>query len=288
MSAPKLHHYVPQFHLRRFADNDGKLWVWDKQADRVFPTLPGRIAAETHFYRLSQYEAAGHDPHTMERQLSALEAEVAAITDQWLQWLPDMAPLDVVPIPPANRRIVALFLAVQFLRTLDTREILSALVELDRGEAVSPFEARELHTELMWDEDQIELLAKRFRRSIWVFARNTTATPFVTSDNPMAFRTGDNRQWLRARIVSRGTYLVYPMSPQVVLYCHPPHGKFRALRKFANVVLPVVLSDEMVESENSGQVFMASRFLISNRGRFDEVRAFAKTIGTDIYAPKST
>lgn len=287
MTGPKLHHYVPQFHLRRFADADGKLWVWDKQTDGVFQTLPGRIAAETQFYRLTQYEADGHDPLTMEKQLSELEAEVAAITGQWLDWFPEMSSLEVVPIPFANRKIVAQYLAVQLLRTLDTREILSMLVGLDRGEPVSDVEARELHTELMWNQGQIELLAKRFRRSIWIFARNATATPYVTSDNPMAFRTADNRQWLRGGILSHGTYLVYPLSQQVMLYCHPPHGKFRALRKFANAVSPVLLTDEMVDSENSGQVFMASRFLISNRAQFDTERAFAKTIGTDINAPRS-
>jgi Protein of unknown function (DUF4238) len=93
MSAPKLHHYVPQFHLRRFADASGRLWVWDKASDRVFGTMPGGIAAETQFYRLTQYEAEGHDPLTMEKQLSVLEGEVAKITDQWLEWLPNMAPL---------------------------------------------------------------------------------------------------------------------------------------------------------------------------------------------------
>ncbi|WP_276571626.1 hypothetical protein [Bradyrhizobium sp. dw_78] len=44
----------------------------------------------------------------------------------------------------------------------------------------------------------------------------------------------------------------------------------------------------MVESENSGQVFMASRFVLSNRADFDAERAFAPTIGSDIYAPPST
>lgn len=34
--------------------------------------------------------------------------------------------------------------------------------------------------------------------------------PFATSDNSMAFRTGDNRQWLRAGILAAGTDLVYP------------------------------------------------------------------------------
>jgi Protein of unknown function (DUF4238) len=286
MTGPKVHHYVPQFHLRRFADAKGRLWVWDKQTDRMFPAAPGGIAAENQFYRLTQYEVLGHDPLTMEKQLSALECEVAAITGQWLDWIPDMAPLDVVPIPRVNRRILAQFLAVQFLRTRDTREILSALVEYDRGAALSEDEVREHHTELIWNEDQVELIARRLRRSIWIFGRNTSPTPFVSSDNPMAFRTGDNRQWLRAGFLSGSTYLVYPMAPSVVLYCHPPVGRFQALRKFANCISPVDFSDEMVEGDNSGQVFMASRFLISSQPQFEAERAFAATIGTDTYAPR--
>ncbi len=151
MNAPKLHHYVPQFHLRRFADARGRLWVWDKTSDRMFDTMPGRIAAETQFYRLTQYETEGQDPLATEKQLSVIEGEVAKITDQWLEWLPNMAPLDVVPIPRLNRGIVAQFLAIQFLRTLDTREILSALVAHERGVPLTPKEERELHTEFMWN-----------------------------------------------------------------------------------------------------------------------------------------
>jgi hypothetical protein len=283
MSSPKLHHYVPQFHLRRFTDEKGRLWTWDKQVDRVFPTRPGSIAAATQFYRLTQYEIDGHDPLTMERQLSELEGEVALITGEWLKWLEEMAPLEVLPIPRINRRIVALHLAVQFVRTADTREILSALIEADRGTPVGERELREAHTELIWDQHHIEFLAKRFRQSIWIFARNDSATPLITSDNPIAFRTGDNRQWLRAGVLARATYLVYPLSPRVVLYCHPRHGQFRKLAELADCLSPVPLNDEMVESENSGQVFMASRFIFSNHGQFEVERAFAKTIGTDLH-----
>lgn len=284
MNSPKLHHYVPQFHLRRFVDGAGRLWAWDKQTDRVFPTSPGSIAAGTQFYRLTQYEADGHDPLTLEKQLSQLEGEVAGITEQWLEWLEVMAPLDVVTIPRANRRLVALHLAAQFLRTADTREILSALMEADRATPVNEQALREIHTEVIWDERTLELLAKRFRRSIWIFARNESATPLVTSDNPIAFRSGDNRRWLRAGILSHGTYLVYPLAPRIVLYCHPREGKFHSLGKLADCLSPVALSDDMVQSENSGQVFMASRFIFSDRSNFDHEKAFAKTIGTDLYA----
>lgn len=284
MSTAKLHHTVPQFHLRRFTDADGRLWVWDKQDDRVFATTPNRIAAETHFYWLTQYEALGYDPLEMERQLSALEANTAAITAQWLEWLPCMAPLDRIPLPRANRAEVALFLAVQLLRTRDTRDILSALVELDRGVRPCADEERELHTDLIWDQDLVGLLARRFRRSIWIFGRNQTKTPFIISDNPTAFRTADNRQWLRAGILTAGTYLVYPLSPWFILYCYPPIRRFRPLRRFADTVSPVSFTPSMVESDNSGQAFMGTRFLISDRAQFEAERAFAYTMGTDTYA----
>ncbi len=265
MNSPKLHHFVPQFHLRRFADESGRLWAWDKQADRVFQTSPASIAAGTQFYRLTQYESAGHDPLTMEKQLSDLEGQVALITDNWLARLEDAVPLEALPIPTVDRRIIALHLAIQFLRTADTREILAAFMEIRRGKSVSEVELRVLHTELLWDESLIETLAKRFRRSIWIFARNHTATPFITSDNPIAFRTGDNRRWQRSGIFARQTYLVYPLSPSAVLYCHPREGKFKNLAKFNNCISPVPISDEMVQSENTGQVFMASRFIFSKR-----------------------
>lgn len=288
MTDPKLHHYVPQFHLRRFADKKGKLWAWDKQTDRIFRTSPTGIAAEKQFYRLTQYKDDGHDPLTMERQLSEMEGEVSLITDQWLEWLSDMQPLDKVPMPRMNRWIVARFLAVQMLRTLDTRELLSAMVEIDRGAPVDAREQRELHTELMWDERVVDRFAKRFGRSVWIFARNDSATPFVTSDNPVAFRSPDNRQWLRSLVLVPGAYLVFALSPRVVLYCHPRVGPFRKLGSFADCLSPVALDDGMVESENGGQVFMASRFVFSNRADFEAERAFAPTIGTDIYAPATS
>lgn len=287
MTGPKLHHYVPQFHLRRFADAQGRLWAWDKQADRVFRTSPGGIAGETHFYRLTQYEADGHDPLTLEKQLAEMEHEVSMITGQWLDWLPQMDALDRVPMPRINRWIVARFLAVQILRTLDTRELLAVLAEHDGGEPVDEREARELHTELMWDTRTVRALTKRFMRSNWIFARNDTATPYVTSDNPVSFRSPDNRQWLRSIVLVPGAYLVFALSPRAMLYCHPRVGPFRKLAKFNNRVSPVVLDDAMIESENSGQVFMASRFVLSTRSDFDAERAFLPTIGTDTFAPPS-
>ena len=30
VSEPRLHHFVPQFYLRRFCDDSGRLWAWNR------------------------------------------------------------------------------------------------------------------------------------------------------------------------------------------------------------------------------------------------------------------
>lgn len=114
------------------------------------------------------------------------------------------------------------------------------------------------------------------------FALNSTDRPFLTSDNPVAFRTHNNRQWLRLGFIGQ-TYTVYPLSPDVVMYCFDPKGPM-GRSEFDRCLSPVVITEEMVESENSGQVFMANRFVISPTNEFNSAREFAATIGTDTYA----
>ena len=287
MSTPKLHHFVPRFHLRRFADPSGRLWAWDRQRDRVFRTSPGAIAAENQFYRLTQYEEWGHDGATMENQLADLEGEAALITGQWLDWLREMAPLQTVPIPTQNREIVAAHLALQYMRTADTRDILAGLAELAGEGPLTPDECRRFHTEMIWNEEVVTPLVERFEDAIWMFGLNESATPFVTSDNPIAFRSADNRKWLRSGITSLGTYAVYPLAPDIIMYCHPRDAPWAGkLDRWGDCLSPVEFDDEMVQGENSGQVFMATRFVISSRNDFAREREFAATIGTDIHAPR--
>jgi hypothetical protein len=283
MNEPRRHHYVPQFHQRRFADSSGKLWVWDKMTDRVFPSTPGSIALESDFYKLHEFEKLGHDPFTMEKQLSEIEGEMSLITDQWLQWLRNIEPGQKIAIPIPNRNIVSQFMAVQFLRTADTRDILCAIHDADHpDQALSSEDKANLHTHILWNSGVVETIANHIKEAIWIFARNTTATPFMTSDNPVAFRTKDNAMWLKVGFVAEGSYAVYPLAPDIVMFCHE-HRFWKNIEALDGCLSPVSLDDEMVESENSGQVFMAKRFVISPANDFRFAREFVKTIGTDTY-----
>lgn len=276
MTTAKLHHYVPQFYLRRFASNKGRFWVWDKTTDKSFSTTPKAVAAESDFYTLHDFAKMGRDPLTMEKQFSDLEGNVSQITDQWLKWLRELPPNNRIPIPSVNRTIVSRYIALQFFRTADAKDMICVLGKEDSTRELTDEDRTRIHTDFLWNLPLIHRVAKRIEKSIWIFGRNQTGTPFVTSDNPVAFKTGDNRMWLKVGILTKGMYVVFPLAPDIVMYCHDRAAPFKKLAKFDRSLSPVVFSDPMVEHENAGQVFMASRFVISP---INEFRLFRNSSG---------
>lgn len=289
MTTPKLHHYVPRFYLRRFLDIDKRLWVFDKVIQKVFQTTPERIAAETHFYRIPDLIDTEHDPNFLETEFSALESTIAGLTERWLSSAVNLNPIEKVEMTDEERQEMSLFISLQFLRTAEQRDVLAAFAqENSYKEEISKDEKINLHATMLWNGRIVQDIAERIYKSIWLFGRNTTETPFITSDNPVCVKTPDNRMWLKAPgILSPGTYIVFPLSPQIILYCKEPNH-WAALKQFDASMSPVTFSKEMVEHENSGQVFMASRFIISNCNDFNFVQEFLPSIGTDMYAPKNS
>jgi len=269
--------------LSRFTDEHDRFWVWDKIVDRVFLSSPVAVAVESDFYKIHDFVPLGHDPYLMEKQLAGMERQVAAITGQWLEWLRTMKPREKVEIPAINRQIVSRFISLQFLRTADTRDTFIAWHTQEfPDQVIDELDKIRLHTEMIWNMDLVNSIAEYVEKAFWIFARNETGTPFVTSDNPVAFRTNDNRMWLKAGFIDTA-YVVYPLSPDVVMYCHGREHWSR-IERLDRCLSPVELTTEMIESENSGQVFMARRFLLSPINDFVHARDFAATIGTDKYA----
>jgi hypothetical protein len=288
MNEPKLHHYVPQFYLRRFADQSGRLWVWNKIDQRVYPTSSNTIAAERHIYRVPEFIGTKQDPLFLEKQLSNLEGEAATVTQRWIDSLQTMNPSETLTISNKDRSLVAFYMSVQFLRTAEQKEIL-ALLAADIGkykDGISPEELTNLHAYLLCAEGPVDDIAKRICNSVWVFAKNTSGTPLWTSDNPVCFKSKDNSMWLKGpNAFIPGSYAVFPLTPTYVLYCKD-REYWRDLEKFDCSFSPVQLTTEFVEHENAGQVFMAKRSVVSPSNDFSFADSFVKTIGTDLYKPK--
>jgi hypothetical protein len=85
------------------------------------------MGAESNFYKLYDFAELGRDSLTLEKQFADLEGQVSLITDQWLGWLTEAKARQRIEIPKPNREIVSLYIALQFCRTADAKEIIIAL-----------------------------------------------------------------------------------------------------------------------------------------------------------------
>jgi hypothetical protein len=287
MSIPKLHHYVPRFYLNNFVDSNKQFWVWNKDSENVFKGNPYGVAAENHFYRIPEFVGTETDPLFLERNLAHLEGKVARILKDWFERLDKLSPMEELDIDEETRHTISYFIAVQFFRTAEQRDILTLFAETKGGYVgpISPDEKSNLHAYFLCTSELVFNVTSRIEQSIWMFGRNNSEVPFWTSDNPICFKTGDNKMWLKGPgIMSEGTYAVYPLSPKYVLYCKEPTF-WNGIKIMNNKLSPVEFDSDMVEHENAGQVFSAKRFVISAEDEFSFAREFVKTIGTNIYAP---
>lgn len=271
MSDAKHHHYVPRFYLSRFTNANRKLWVFDKQEDNVFSSSPNNLARQKKFYHLDELTEYGLDPLTLENQFADLECQVSNITNDWFRQFTNS---DTLIIPDINRDLISLYITTQLLRTVEARE---QIVQFSK-KAIKNYEpetdAKNLHASLLWSDDLVNKMKQRVSSCIWIFGKNESHTPFFTSDHPVTIKTLDNKQWvLGPRLFDEGMYIVFPLTPNLVMYCKDPKH-WKAVRKFENSISPVKFTDDMVKHENSGQIGMSYRFIYSNENDFNFAKDF--------------
>jgi len=114
MPRAKRHHYVPASYLTRFGEG-GKVLVRPR-GRRMYVTSVINVAVEAGFYEVR--DAEGEPTDAVERALAGLEgtAGAALTTIEQTQQLP--------PNGSVERETLATFLAVQFTRTPDHRELI--------------------------------------------------------------------------------------------------------------------------------------------------------------------
>jgi hypothetical protein len=102
MKRARRHHIVPQFILRRFADEDGNVVVYDVEADKEWSGSVRKIAVENDFYTVETPEGPSD---LAEEALAKIEGLAAAAIDRVLGG----------SFPPDNddRQAISAFLALQ-------------------------------------------------------------------------------------------------------------------------------------------------------------------------------
>ncbi|MCR9228837.1 MAG: DUF4238 domain-containing protein [Flavobacteriaceae bacterium] len=271
MSEPKLHHYVPRFYLSRFTDANGKLWVFDKQENNVFSSRPDNLASQKRFYHLEELAQHGLDPLTLEKQFAGLEYEVSNITNDWFK---QFVKSDTLSIPDINRDLISLYITTQLLRTVEAREQLIQFLKIVIEDYNPETDVKNLHASLLWEDDLVAKIKERIVSCIWIFGKNESKIPFLTSDHPIAIKSFDNKQWmLGPGIFDDGMYVVFPLAPSLILYCKDPEY-WKKLKPFENSISPVKFTEDMVRHENSGQIGMSYRFVYANNSDFSFAKDF--------------
>ncbi len=72
------HHYVPQFLIRNFTDQDGKVWVYDTVTKRITSRSPKSAASKTDFYAWTKGDGST-DYETIENYFSRIIENDAAV-----------------------------------------------------------------------------------------------------------------------------------------------------------------------------------------------------------------
>lgn len=296
MAEPKLHHYVPRFYLKSFLNNQSRLCVFDKTTAKTtaktFTTNENNVAAENQFYRLPKPVPEGVDPLIIEKNLAAMESSAAIIINKLISDI-DVAELGgKLEISNQDRIILSEFISSQYYRTLEFYDLLPFLISESRSKLdvqdLSEEEKNLLHFHFLANSGCVENFTNDLFSSIWIFAKNPSRAQLITSDHPVSIKNFENTMWIKGIAeLSDGEYVVYPLSPKVVMYCKE-RQRWSKLDNFDRTVSLIELNEEMVHHENAGQCFMATRFLMSQNDDFDEVKNFIPSIGTELYSSGAT
>lgn len=286
MGKVKNQHYVPRCYLRRFAQNDKHVYVFDKQTRNSFQSSINGIAAGKYFYDLPQ-EAVGPDGDVQatEKWLSMVEADLSKTVSGLLDTVRSLS-----PITDAQRHLMAFFMAVQFFRTMERRLLIEDLrndqalfikkAMIRMGRSVDEIEAAIKQDELVClEETAAQVHAKTLmnptllrntttilERHIWMIGVNDTKHLFYTSDHPVVKRSHlSHIPLVGDGLGSPGIEIAFPLDPRHVIVMYE-RSIFKDAASLDGAIFQT--TQDNVEYYNSLQVAQCHRQVYSSTDAF--------------------
>ncbi len=197
----KRQHYVPEVILRRFTDDNGKLYVFmkDHPCKGIFWTTPKNVFAETHLYSQNTFDG-GRD-YRVERFLAYIEDRVSPILNRIVE---SSLSKNVPKLKVEEKEFLDIFYYTQIKRTPDALDSLPDSVdeniiaetiarhESETGESVTPSEYADLHSPEMVQNARADSL-RMFGRTLEIIneselcitANSGLQYEFVIGSNPI-------------------------------------------------------------------------------------------------------
>jgi hypothetical protein len=122
---PRDHHYVPQFHLRKFGHgpNHGLLWAYDKTLDKIVRARVRGTAKEVDYNATAQ--PGGGWNYDLEAMFARVEGDAAPLIARLLD-----LPRGRHTLPWQARSFLSLYVTLQFARAPATKATAEAMVNL--------------------------------------------------------------------------------------------------------------------------------------------------------------
>lgn len=282
----KKQHYVPRLYLESFARR-GHLCVFDKTTGKVFWSSLRDVASQRFFYELPELDRVAGVAQALEKFFHPFEQAAAAVLKSLRASLDGG---DFVAITREQRIDLSLFLALQMLRTPESREHsvqlslalhkeafivwlqdrepeLAATARETFGLEMTEDEQIRTQARTLLDDEQRDRIAEILYQHYWVVLENPFSSPFVTSDHP-ACNHGTLSHPVRSMqgLASTGAEILFPLSPKYLLLI----VERRAFPHTARIDgrLTTLGSPENVVYYNHWQVRHSYRFLYSTDNDF--------------------
>ncbi len=328
MADTKKEHYVPRCYLENFEGANNRIQVFDKAILQKRSQLKGEIASENYFYDID-FEKMIEGLESSEQEKVKKDLKEIAGTDDWEEIQNNIlnkkhiekdflcriegiyAPLlkniiaksydgnkwvidNCAPFSEEEKTLLALFIAIQMIRTKATREEIGEIIEKTYQTLLYkqqmkipdplPKEAFQVqaseefiklqHSAMLLDEDNAVETAEILLNHIWVVYVNKTDTPFYTSDNPIVRIPNKRDKYMtHSGLTSEGIEIAFPISPKLllVMYDKKWFSKFFRDRTFIEITSAVD-----VEEYNKHQVVHSYRCVYSQQNNFDMAESLCK------------
>lgn len=222
-------HYVPQFYLKNFAKehkNRSKksfyIHCFDKNNHKKYPSNIKSIAQKTYFYDTKD--------NTIEEWLGNIEYKSSKILNELIKYKKYKLLNN-----QDKRAQISIFLAIQSLRTVETRETISDMYkELEKKSKEIPgvklSEQLQKKFDSLQEDKTLQLLHNDSMNLIynisphiffkkWCFLKNKTKLNFWTSDNPVVKH---NSKGGNIGLISEYMELHFPLTPKLSLVLLDP------------------------------------------------------------------
>ena len=321
MADTKKEHYVPRCYLENFEDAEDRIWVYDKVLmDEPRHQLRINIGFENYFYDIDFNALLSKMDKDKQETLKQDIKEITGI-DNWdlitstilkpkyieKEYMCKLEDLygpflrriigksyggndwvirNCSPFSEVEKMILAVFLAVQVVRTKTYRDNLRQIIEKTYealaykqqmyDEDAMPreyFQAQAnkdfvklQHSSMLMDDEVIMGMAETLSKHIWVVYVNKTDQPFYTSDNPVCTIPHKIDQFIsHGGFASEGVEVVFPISPNLLLamYEEKWHSNMYTDRTF------IPLEDKsIIDFYNKVQVVNSHRAIYSQKKNF--------------------